>query len=550
MAGYPPPYPPPGFDPRAQRRFLRDQARAQARAQRDAFRAQREQVRYQMRNMGRGSILGPLLLIAAGVVFLLIQTGRIDHSRFWGWYGRWWPLLLVVAGVVVLAEWALDQFVLRDPQRPPYRRSLGGGVVVLVIAFVVAGIIASNVHNFPSGYSKAFPGIHFDQDSMDEFFGDKHESDQTLDLPFAAGSSLEVANPRGDVTVSGISDDDRIHIAIHKQVYARTDSEADSKARQLVPATGSAGSMFNLSIPSIDGCRADLVITVPAGAVTTVTANHGDIHVASIKAAVNATANHGDIELSAITGATSAHLNNSGSSLTAHGIGGGIAIQGRADDLTLTEIAGPVTITGEFFGATHLEHVNGSIHFHTSRTDLQFGRLDGESEISSDGISADQVMGPVVLTSGNRNISLNRVAGSISVTNHNGEIELTAAQPLGAITLEDRNDAVHVTLPRSASFSVDGHTTNGEVSTDFPLSTGGGDNDKTLTGSVGSGGPLLRIHTSNSDISVSKGDVEPLPVTPPAPPKITLAPPSAPKAPHPPSAPKAPKASDAPSATQ
>ncbi len=90
MAGYPPPYPPPGFDPRAQRRFLRDQARAQARAQRDAFRAQREQVRYQMRNMGRGSILGPLLLIAAGVVFLLIQTGRIDHSRFWGWYGRWW----------------------------------------------------------------------------------------------------------------------------------------------------------------------------------------------------------------------------------------------------------------------------------------------------------------------------------------------------------------------------------------------------------------------------------------------------------------------------
>src|ERR1700679_2284591 len=128
MAGYPPPYPPPGFDPRDQRRYLRDQARAQVRAQRAAFRAQRDQLRYQMRGMRRGSILGPILLIAIGIVFLLIQTGRIDHTRFWGWYGQWWPLLLVGAGVVVLAEWAMDQHLLRDPKRPQYRRSLGGGI--------------------------------------------------------------------------------------------------------------------------------------------------------------------------------------------------------------------------------------------------------------------------------------------------------------------------------------------------------------------------------------------------------------------------------------
>ena len=85
MASYPPPgvppVPPPGYDPREQRRFFRDQARAQ----RAAFRAQRDQVRYQMRSMRRGSVLGPILLIAIGVMFLLIQTGRLDHDRFWGW---------------------------------------------------------------------------------------------------------------------------------------------------------------------------------------------------------------------------------------------------------------------------------------------------------------------------------------------------------------------------------------------------------------------------------------------------------------------------------
>src|ERR1019366_5788482 len=101
MAGYPPGVPPvppvpppPGYDPRAQRRTLRDQARAQ-RAQ---FRAQREQMRYQMRSLRRGSVLGPILLIAVGVVFLLMETGHLDHQRFWAWYGHWWPLLLAAGG--------------------------------------------------------------------------------------------------------------------------------------------------------------------------------------------------------------------------------------------------------------------------------------------------------------------------------------------------------------------------------------------------------------------------------------------------------------------
>jgi len=39
-------------------------------------------------------------------------------------------------------------------------------------------------------------------------------------------------------------------------------------------------------------------------------------------------------------------------------MGSGIAIEGHASDVTLSEIAGAVSITGEFFGTTHLEHIN------------------------------------------------------------------------------------------------------------------------------------------------------------------------------------------------
>ena len=545
MAGYPPPYPPPGIDPRDQRRFYRDQVKAQ----RAAFRAQRDQMRYQMRGLRRGSIVGPILLIAIGIVFLLIQTGRLNEGNFWGWYGRWWPLLLVLAGVVALAEWALDQYLLRDPQRPRYRRSVGGGVFMLVLLFVVVGIIASNVHDFPSGHSWMFPGYHVGPDTFDELFGDKHESDQTLDLAFNPGSSLAVVNPRGDVTISGTSDDNRIHIAVHKQVYARTDSEADSKSQQLAPRTTTEGATLNLSLPAMDGARADLVIQVPAATVTTVNTTRGDIHVASMKAAVGVTANRGDIELSAITGATTAHINSGSTSISAHSIDGGISIQGHAEDVTLSDITGPVSIFGEYFGTTLLQHINGTIHFHTSRTDFQLARLDGQVEISPDAnLSADQVLGPLVLTTRERNITLDRVAGDVAITNRNGAIDLTAAPKLGNITIEDRNGNVKTIIPQESGYSVQAGTNNGNIDTDLPLSPFGSGNGRSLSGTVGAGGPLLRITTTNGDISLNKGDVQPLPATAPVAPKITLVPPSAPThvaktpaAPKQPAAPKSPE---------
>jgi DUF4097 and DUF4098 domain-containing protein YvlB len=536
MAGYPPgvppipPVPPPGYDPRAQRRFYRDQIRAR----RDALRTERDQMRYQWRSLRRGSILGPTLLIGLGVLFLLIQTGHLDHARFWAWYGQWWPLLLVGAGVILLAEWAFDQLYLRDPQRPPYRRSVGGGVITMLLVLGIVGVVGRHI---AAGERWDNGGWHFDDGNFDEIFGDKHESDQILDLTRPNTTGLTISNPRGDITVSGTSDDDRIHVAVHKQIYARTDSEADSKAQQYSPAVDmSMGSPEpSIRMPSLEGARADLVVTVPALTTLTVTANRGDIHVTSLKGAVTATANHGDIELSAISNnPVSVHINSSGSSLTAHNIDGGVYVQGHAQDITLTDVTGPVSLAGEFFGTTHLERINGAIRFHTSRTDLQFARLDGQTEISGSGISADQVLGPVVLTTSNRNITLDRLAGDIAVTNRNGTIDLTAAPALGNITVEDRNGSIRATLPEKANFAIEADATNGNIDTDLKLPTQAGpQNDghhTTLTGSSGAGGPQIRMTTTNGDISVNKGDVQPLAPAPAAP-KITLVP--VPPASHP-----------------
>ena len=100
MAGYPPPYPPP---PQGDWRYQRRAMRNQAKLQQEYLRAQRQAYRQQWRARSRGSIAGPLLVVAIGIVFLLVQLGRVSAVSIWRWYGHWWPLLLVGVGAVLAA---------------------------------------------------------------------------------------------------------------------------------------------------------------------------------------------------------------------------------------------------------------------------------------------------------------------------------------------------------------------------------------------------------------------------------------------------------------
>jgi DUF4097 and DUF4098 domain-containing protein YvlB len=498
----------------------------QARAQRDMLRAQRDAYRYQMRGLRRSSILGPLVLITVGVIFLLIQTGHLQSYRFWEWYGRFWPLLLVGAGVILLLEWAFDQYTQTDSAQPRYRRRVGGGVITVVALIAFAGLIFNGMR--AGGHSRLFNGLSIDQDNLDEFLGDKHESDQTVAQAFPANATLNVDNPRGDITISGTSDDNQIHVDVHKEVYTRSDSEADSKAQKLSPTINLNGNDVALNVPAMDGARADLTITLPAAAATTVTANHGDVKVSAIRAPVNITSNHGDIELSAITGDITTHINNGSSDISAHSVTGALSIEGHAHDSTVSDLSGPLTMRGEFFGDSHFERIRGPLKFHTSRTDFQLGRLDGEVDISTGAaLSTTEAVGPLTLTTHSRNITLDRIAGDISVTNRNGSVDVTSAPPLSNVTVENRNGSVSVTVPEQANFAYQFDATNGDIDSDFTQIKGsdGDSAKKSVSGSIGSGGPLLRITTSQGDVSLKKGSIMPLPPTPPAPPKLTMLPP-------------------------
>jgi DUF4097 and DUF4098 domain-containing protein YvlB len=526
MGAYPPPpqYPPPGPPYGGDWKYQRQVLKQQARAQRDMIKAQRDAYRYQLRGLRRSSIVGPFLLLSLGVLFLLVQSGHIASQHVFDWYSHFWPLLLVGAGIVMLIEWGYDQHIQSDPTQPRYRRRLGGGVFTLLVLLIITGVVFSGVRQ--GGHTRLLDGMNINQDNWDEFLGDKHESDQTLTQALPAGGSFSVDNPRGNVTISGTSDDSQVHIAVHKEVYTRSDSDADSKAQHLSPSLNTSGNTVSLTLPQLEGARADLTISLPPTAPVTITANHGDVTVNSVKAPVNVTANHGDIALSAITGPVSTHINNGDSSFSAHSITGPINLVGHGRDTTLSDLSGPVSIDGDFFGTAHFEHIRGPLKFHTSRTDFQLTRLDGDVNIDSD-LSISEAVGPLILTTGNRNVTLERIAGDISVTNRNGSVDVTGAPPLGNINIQNRNGSVDLTLPEQSSFSYQFDATNGDIESDFSEINvpEGGMEKKNISGTVGKGGSTLRVTTSQGDIALKKASIQPLPPMPPAPPHLTALPP-------------------------
>ena len=527
MSSYPPNY---GGDWREQQRIIKEQARMQrdawrqqARAQRDAYRMQRDQARMLARASRRSSIVGPLLLIALGVVFFLIESGHIPHGTFWSWYARWWPLVFVGAGVIMLCEWAFDKSTNADGV--PYRRGIGSGVVFLMILLAVVGVAAAGARNIDSSFFRN--GFQFNGQNWDEMMGNKHESDEPIVQALPAGASLVVDNPHGDVTVTGTSDDGQMHVQVHKEVFTHNDSDANQRLRDFTPIVSVGGSVVSVKVPNQTGGHVDLVITLPGTVATTINVDHGEIHANELKSALTLTSNHGDVEVSAITGTVLAHLNSSGSSFAAHAVTGSVSVEGHGHDLTISDVSGPVRMTGDFFGDTHLEHINGSVVFHTSRTDFQLARLNGQIEISHQAtLTAEEAIGPITLTTANRNITLDRISGDVNVTNRNGSVDVLSAPPMGNLTVENRNGAVNVTVPEKTGFNVQADTTNGSIESDFSLNNQTQNNRGSMSGAVAGGGHLLRLITSQGDISLRKNSLLPLPPLPPIPPTphITMLP--------------------------
>jgi DUF4097 and DUF4098 domain-containing protein YvlB len=529
-----PPNMPPGggqppygtYDPKTQWRVYREQQKAAWRAQRDAMKAQR----YAAKAGYYGgvyaphapSIVGPIILIGIGIVAFLIVTGRIAANGFWTWYAHWWPLLLIGAGLALLAEWAIDA-----TRKVPVRR--GGSFVGILVLLAIIGLGAAGWDNWWGPFRANFG------DQSDDFFNafgrpERDFDQQVLNAAIPANGSIQIQNPRGDVSITA-GDGPNVEVQSHEVAYANSDSDAkkiwDSEAAHLTVS----GNAVLVKSESNNSGRLNLTITVPKSAKVSVDAGHGDITAAGLGAGINLTASHGDVHLSSIAGSVQVHFPSGHHDFSAHQVDGDLTSDGDINDLTLSEIKGKITQNGEILGDVHIENSGGPIHLHTSVTDLQVGALPGDLTLNSDDLRVTEAKGPVRVTTHSKDVDLSQIYGDSYAEDRDGRISI---EPAGNYSVEAKNSKgdIELTLPPNASATVNARTHNGDIVSDYNMPSLDDSDNKAATFQIGTGSNRIVLTTDNGDIRVKKGSA--FPATPPPPPATGDVPsaPEAPKAPH------------------
>jgi hypothetical protein len=125
---------------------------------------------------------------------------------------------------------------------------------------------------------------------------------------------------------------------------------------------------------------------------------------------------------------------------------------------------------------------------------------------SNGGISLSDVEGQIEFRTVNGGVSLTRVAGNVRGRTSNGgvDVDLDGSTWNGdGLDVETQNGGVRMSIPASYSARLETGTVNGRMNIDFPVTTQGRIG-RHIEAQLGSGGPLIRVRTSNGGVHIRR----------------------------------------------
>jgi DUF4097 and DUF4098 domain-containing protein YvlB len=448
----------------------------------------------------RRSLAGPFVLITLGVIFLLGNIGMLSWGNIGYYFSRWWPLLLILWGLIKLVEsW--------DAQRRGYRaRGIGAGGVILVIFVILIGLTAS-------GIAKWGPeiGNNIDDDNdLGLFFGNKYTFADNNSASLPANGSMRIVNDRGDVKVT-VSTDDKVHLVTNYVVYSHSQDDAQKAREARAPHFASEGSILVLNssgsqgVENADRARVNMEVQVPRKAGVEITTQHGDIRVIGRDGDVKAQTAHGDGQVEDVNGKVDFQMRHG--DFTANKVSGDLSVDGSVNDVTVNDIGGQLELRGDYYGDVNINRVAKAVRFNSSRTQFELAKLDGQMTMESGDLRVTTLTGPVTLRSRSKDLHLDDMSGDLNVDDTNAQIDVRVTKlPLGNLDISNRNGEIRLTLPANAAFTADAETRNGDIRSDFPeIKVDTSRDTNHASGKVGSGGAMVRLRTEHADIEIRKG---------------------------------------------
>jgi len=288
----------------------------------------------------------------------------------------------------------------------------------------------------------------------------------TRNYDVAPGGTVQVSTEGGKIQVEAADSPDAnvgVRIEAREHIRAGSDAEADELLKGLdlqieqhagdVSATAHYdrhGWGFQMGSNPV---RVDFVVKVPK------------------RCSVNLTTSGGDISISNLNGQVKAHTS-----------GGDISIGRILGDVSATTSGGEVNLGG----------AQGAVHLVSSGGHITTGPLAGRAEIKTSGGS----------------IRVESIQGRLSALTSGGNVRAAFSGPMdGDSELSTSGGSVDATLGAATACNLDASTSGGSVSVKHltvAIERGAPGRNR-LEGSVGGGGPRLRLHSSGGDIEIQSG---------------------------------------------
>ena len=168
-------------------------------------------------------------------------------------------------------------------------------------------------------------------------------------------------------------------------------------------------------------------------------------------------------------------------------------------DLNATSGDGSISVTG-ITGRVTARSGDGSISTSDIKGDVGLDTGDGS-------VTAENVSGSLKINSGDGSVTVRGQPQGLIAHTGDGSVNIDVTSATTAASdweLTTGDGGIHVTLPAGFNAQVDAHTGDGGIDAhDFGLRATGEDRND-LRGSIGSGGPTIRLRTGDGGITLSK----------------------------------------------
>ena len=456
--------------------------------------------------MRRSSVVGPLLLIAIGLLFL--ARNIFPDLRLVDYLALYWPYLLIAWGGLRLVE--IGIWTSQGKALP--RQGVSGGEWGLVVFLCFLGLTIHAVR----GVSTWLPRAGLTVGGLD-IFGESYDYPVSGEKATSKTPRLVIAPFRGNARITG-ADVDSIKVSGHTTIRTLDQASAD-RHNQAAPfeLAGDANQVtIRTNQDRVTGTArptADLEITVPRGASLELHGRFGDFDVIGVNGTVEIDSDNAGVRLENLEGPVRVNLRRS-DVIRAMNLKSSIEIKGRGKDVDLENIEGQVTVDGSYSGITQFRKLARPVRFVSPFSEVTAERVPGSIRISIGDLTGSGLAGPVRITSTrSKDVDLSDFSGALDIDLAGGDIQLAPPLLVPKMNVRTRRGDIELSLPAAAKVDLTATTEQGDMENDFgaPFTQAESRRGWTLRGS--NGGSAVSLETNRGDVRLRKSAVA---GTPPA----------------------------------